>query len=687
MDLAQRIAWYCLLALVFLIPVVMGNLSAFGVSEPLFYDMFDGPKLFVLRALASVALAAWAWHIATRGGKIRFTPVDALIVAFLAWVTLSALFSIHVPTSILGKYRRYEGLLTFATYAAVYFLTLQFADRPSRIRRIAQALFWAGVVVSSLAVLQWMGADPTTWGQLTFETNRAFATYGNPDLLAGFLLFPLFVTLGLALTTESPWWRGAYWAGAILNSLALIASFVRGAWIGAVVGLILFAVLVWRHRPRLGVVDWTFSGAGILAVVVAILSSLSSSSEVTNFGSRLSSIAETNTGSAKTRFEIWDAALAAIRERPVFGYGPDTFRLIFPRFKPVEYVRDAGYLSVIDNAHNYPLQLAAGIGLPGLALLYGVFAWAAVRSGRVLFKRSEGGGALLFAGFWVAAAAYITHLMFGLSVIGSSVFLWIAIAVVLSPTARSKTVQPLRALGQAVGAAAVVAALVVVGYQGVQLYADHLFIRTLYVAGPERAALAEQAVKLSPNNDTYLSEIGLIHSDNFYALADAAMAAKQQGDPAALEAARANAKLSFDLAEAAIKSAIAFTPQEYDNYVFLAGLYSTAGDALGSADYYRKTIEISERGLELAPNGPGLIFQIGYAMNRLGDSKGAIERLNRARAMDPAYVEPGIALADLYHERKQDDLALSVLREIDAVSPDRPDVTSRMQALEAALAQ
>jgi len=42
--------------------------------------------------------------------------------------------------------------------------------------------------------------------------------------------------------------------------------------------------------------------------------------------------------------------------------GADTFRLVFPQFKPFAYVRDAGSSSVADNAHSYPLQLATGIG-------------------------------------------------------------------------------------------------------------------------------------------------------------------------------------------------------------------------------------------------------------------------------------------------------------------------------------
>ena len=82
-----------------------------------------------------------------------------------------------------------------------------------------------------------------------------------------------------------------------------------------------------------------------------------------NFALRFASIFETGEGSGLTRTEIWQAAIKAITSSPmrfIFGWGADTFRLVFPKFKPLAYTHDAGYLSVADNVHDYPLQLAAG---------------------------------------------------------------------------------------------------------------------------------------------------------------------------------------------------------------------------------------------------------------------------------------------------------------------------------------
>ncbi len=248
----------------------MSNLTFLGFQLPLTFDQFDIVKVFIQRVLGLVAIGAWAWDMALNGGKIRRTPVDWLILAFLAWVALSAVFSIHPPTAVFGKYRRFEGLLSFVNYALIYFLVLQYADRPSRIRTLAQTVFWAGVVVAGYGVLQSLGRDIVRWGKLPFEVNRAFSTYGNPDLLGGFLMFSVFISIGLALAEERLSWRAVYWTGFLLNMWCIVVAFTRSAWVGSVVGFFFLVLLAVRQRVPWKPIDWGFAGT-IGALVAAIV--------------------------------------------------------------------------------------------------------------------------------------------------------------------------------------------------------------------------------------------------------------------------------------------------------------------------------------------------------------------------------------------------------------------------------
>ena len=115
---------------------------------------------------------------------------------------MTSVTSIHPLTALFGKYRRFEGFISFLNYGVIFFLVLQLADNMRRTRALAKTLFWSGTLVSLYGVMQFLAIDPIKWGDLPFEAQRAFSTYGNPDLLGGFLVFPLAISLVLALSEE-----------------------------------------------------------------------------------------------------------------------------------------------------------------------------------------------------------------------------------------------------------------------------------------------------------------------------------------------------------------------------------------------------------------------------------------------------------------------------------------------------
>lgn len=680
MTLAQKISWWSLLAMLAIVPIAISNLTFLGMNLPISYDQFDIIKVFFQRIFGLVALAAWVWHMATRGGKVRHTPVDWAILGFLVWVAISSILSIHPPTAFFGKYRRFEGWLSFANYAVIYFLILQFADRPSRIKRIAQVLFWSGLVVTSYGVLQYLGADPLVWGTLPFEANRAFSTYGNPDLLGGFLMFSTFVSMGLALSEKNLVWRGVYWFGTLVSFACIVVAFTRSAWVGGFVGVVVFvAIAIWQ-RVEWKTEDWVFAAISLFAALVPLFRSLSNPNPVLNFGQRFASIFEFGEGSAKTRFEIWDAAMKSVADRPIFGFGPDTFRLVFPKYKPIEYVADAGYLSVADNVHNYPLQLASGIGIPGVALFYGIIGWAAARSAKVVFVRNGGPDRILLGGFWAACAAYVVHLFFGLSVTGTSFLLWLSMAVLLAPTAVSIEFRP-PSWGIAVAAVVAILAMFGVGYQFVYMQADQAYLMARIGAqGPQRTFYAERAVQLNPFNDMYRAEVGLAYTDEVIDAINRAAGAQQSGqDPTAL---LTEARTAFDRAEGSLLDTIEFVPSEYDNYVFITNLYNLGGQFFQDPTLYERSEEYAIKGIkDVEPYGPALRYQYGRMLYDTGRYEDAIRQLDFAHRMDTAYAQLTLLLAEAYQRVGRPQDALRVLRATETRSPGQAGVADAISRL------
>lgn len=678
MDVFDRIAWVCMHLMVVLVPLAISNLSVIGFRGmmPLTYDQFDIVKVFTMRALLLVAGAAWLTGLLTRGGRVRFTRVEWLVLAFLGWVLLTSITSIHPPTAIFGKYRRFEGLLSFLTYGGWFFLALQLADRPSRIRSLARSLVIGGVLVAAYGVAQRLGLDPGLWGSLPFEQRRAFSTFGNPDLLGGYLIFPLAVALGLALSEKRRELRAGWWAAFAVIGFCLLVSYVRGAWIGGTVAIGAVAIAAIIARAPWTEVDWGAAAVSVVLAAVETIRSLSSTDGVTNVVARIRSIFEFGEGSALTRFQIWQAAIAAIKERPILGWGADTFRLLFPRFKPRAYTGTAGYLSVADNVHNYPLQLASAIGIPGLLMLYGFFVWTLARSFRTVFVKDSGTERLVLAGFWAAALGYIVHLTFGLSITGSTVLLWLSLGLLLSPQA---SVREVAAPQVGLPAAAAVCGLCAALFVGnvVYLRADNMYLKArIGSQGMSRVEYAKKAVRLNPYNDMYRTEVGLAWQDLF-------ISQVMQGVQDAQSRERATYYLSQ--AEREFLSVIDFVPTEYDNYVFLANLYNQASYYLDPA-YADKAVEVARKGVAVEPFGPAIRIQLALAYMTKGEFTEAAKEAAEAADQDPNYVEAWMALGDA--RRLMGDLlgAKAAFERAVQLSGGRADAQNALMSIEASLA-
>jgi O-antigen ligase len=690
MTTFELIAWYSLQALVLLVPIAMSNmnwLSNFfpgSFQLPLTYDQFDIVKVFIMRAFAISGLLAWSFQFFFRGGKLRRTRLDWLILGFLGWVLLTSFTSISIATAMLGKYRRFEGFFSFVTYAVVYFLVVQMADRPSRIRALGRTLLISSAIVAFYGVLQYLGLDPVSWGSnLPFEAQRAFSTFGNPDLLGGFLIFPLTIAMAMALSERVVGWRIFYWTVFLLSVATWIVASVRGAWIGGTVGIAVVIVAAVLARPKIGAVDWSFAGITGAAAAALVARSLTMPGTVFNVWERLISIFKFGEGSALTRFEIWQAAIDAVKARPLFGFGADTFRLVFPAYKPLAYTKDAGYLSVADNVHNYPLQLMAGIGVIGFLLLYGLFGWALWLGVPNAFARGKGTDRLIIAGFWAAAIGYITHLMTGLSVTGSTVFLWIALAIIVAPTATEHE-HTVKRWGPVVGVA--VGALLIVAWVGNLTFvvADNYFLRGQFPSpGEDAPTLLRTAIALNPYDDMYRSMLGQSYQNQMSAWIG--QASKEQAAGTDPSTSLEQARLAMQAAADSLKETIAIVPTEYDNYLFLSGLYNQAGSYLDPA-YFADAVKAADEGIAVEPFGPGVRMQKALAQASTGDVAGAATTLDAAVNMDPNYLEIHILYAQVLAEAGRLQDALVQYKALEARDPGNTKYTAAIASLEASIA-
>ncbi|MBI4476348.1 MAG: O-antigen ligase family protein, partial [Acidobacteria bacterium] len=287
--------------------------------------------------------------------------------------------------------------------AVMWMVLVNSPDRGSgkSIAQLVTAAAAGATLVAALGVAQWWtghGLLPF-WLQQNPNITRINATFTDVNGLGSYLAMMVPIVLGLAMR-RAGLSRVSWRAAAVLLMLAVIFTASRSAWVALAIGLMVYAMAIWRfrllqhetwisrHAPRV------MAGAtSVLVLSVGMLSVYATARDVRYYDedSYVETVLYTLNLRApaqerlKGRLAFWSAAGSMIAERPLFGIGIGRF------FKDVSaYVPDPAALPrQRENAHNYFLQIAAEVGLIGLTALTAVLLAAMVRSSRVVASQGE----------------------------------------------------------------------------------------------------------------------------------------------------------------------------------------------------------------------------------------------------------------------------------------------------------
>ncbi|MBI5231401.1 MAG: O-antigen ligase family protein [Coriobacteriales bacterium] len=495
-PLPKRLAWLAVVALAVLVPVATSNFTALGFRLPFAYDQTSLPKWALVLVLTWGGMLAWTLGSLRTPQGWRLPKGWMPLAGLLAWMTLTTATSIAPAQALFGWYTRYEGLVTYLTYAALFVLVIE-ALPPSKWVVLARAMACTGGVLSLYGLAQYAGLDPTDWLAVTFETNRAFATFGNPDFFASYLIFPMAMAAALVFGETDRRYRIGAGAAFVLCLLAQVAGLSRGGWIGSAIALGLVAFGLSRKGVR--VWRWVAVAVAVIVVAALVLSLVSPFNPL----SRLATLAQGGETALSGRLDIWSAGWQAFTDRPVFGSGLSTFR-----DATVAYAV-AGPDGVPDDAHNYPLQLLVTTGVPGL-VLFTLFAGVVlVASAPHAFGRKSGDvRALCYLAAWAGVVGYLVSLLAGISLPGTSVLLWIGFGVLAAPLSEPKGVVAPAVRWTMVAATAIVCVVTAVLLVRA-LYADWAFLQARDAArrGGDRVGFARLAVRLNSLPERYQLEL------------------------------------------------------------------------------------------------------------------------------------------------------------------------------------
>jgi len=437
----------------------------------------------------------------------RRTPLDLPLLAFIASAALSTIFAVNRNVALFGTYDRWEGLLTIVTYALLFWLAVQLISGEADARGVSWSLLLSGYFIGAGAILQ-SAFGLLGGGYFREGANgpiRADVTLANPDFLGIFLAMLLPIAVAKMVSRRPGTTRILSANLVVVLALGLLATFTRAAWIGAAIGVIVVLALR-RGRfhlwPVLISVALVVGGFGVLAGVVASRPSNAQGGFGDALVARIVSIGNLNSGTEATRLKTWGDTLPLIASRPILGWGPDTFGLVYPQYQSVNKLG-----TLWDKPHQDALGVAASQGILGLL----AYIWILVAFVSAFWRgRTLRGAVALFA----ALVAYEVSIQANFSWIPTSLPFWLLAAAAIvtwAPDVKPVHVAEVPRRIAVPGLAVVTLMLVLLLIPAVVFPyladADYYATQAASDLSQARATIAE-ARRLAPYEATYAIEAG-----------------------------------------------------------------------------------------------------------------------------------------------------------------------------------
>ena len=258
--------------------------------------------------------------------------IDKLVLLYWAIATVATAFS-PVKSAAMG------GWLKLTLYLLFFALGARVLRSPRLRSWLITLLLHISLIVSIYGVRQKIfgAAQLATWNDpnspLAHQT-RAYSYLGNPNLLAGYLLGAIALSLGAIFI-----WKG--WLAKslavtifVVNSACLYFTDSRGGWLALAALLGTFCCLLYyryyRYLPRF----WRYWSIPLVISAIAISGTIAFF-QVETFRLRLLSLFVGREDSSNNfRLNVWQAVFEMIRDYPILGIGPgsEAFQQIYPMY-------------------------------------------------------------------------------------------------------------------------------------------------------------------------------------------------------------------------------------------------------------------------------------------------------------------------------------------------------------------
>ncbi|HEU5439204.1 MAG TPA: murein biosynthesis integral membrane protein MurJ [Ktedonobacterales bacterium] len=340
--------------------------------------VFDHSLGYVLALGSLPAFALLIWR--ERRGMGRWPRALWPYLAFLAWVLVGFLRSplAHSQFAI--------DVLGYLDYGMLFLLAATLLTTRKRLEQFVTAVLCTSTALAALGLAQYLlrfGGFQEAGAPLIY---RVEAIFGWSNSFAFYLILTLPLAMYRAMTARSSQ-RGAWWIALLINIVALLLTFSRGALVAVILMALVAALLLeprWRRRLLVGMAASMVVGAVLVAIP--------------QLGLQKRLLANLTTLNARTYG--WEVLLKHLHPSDPIGHGLYSSLAILGQVSPDD----------VAAPHSLYLQVFYDHGWVGLGLLLATLTLLILRAVRGALRATGEARVLLalVAGGLVAAVAQLS---------------------------------------------------------------------------------------------------------------------------------------------------------------------------------------------------------------------------------------------------------------------------------------
>ncbi len=380
------------ISLIVSIGILFGSLSL-----PQFASDRFGIGLMILFCFSIFAI-----NIYTNNFFFKFNSIDFLLLAFLFIACISTFSSYFFKESLVGLFKY---LVYFLWYLLIKGLLLNSSKK--NFIGLWNVLIVIATITSSIGIYQYIiGVEPlATWEDPTSDSlhTRVYSTLGNPNLLAGYLIGILPISIAMQFEKKiSLLNRLLNFLSSIIILLCLIFTGSRGAYLGLFAGLGFSLIVCVNYLGnKLKKKKRVVAFCGLFALLIIISSAVLFLFPVV--AERISTIFTLRENTSNSyRVNVWLSCLQMLKDNWLIGIGPgnSTFRLAYGLYMISGFDALAAY--------NIFLEIAIELGIVGF-LIFSLIVLISFLKLHALFWNEKNIFAL---GIFISIVSLLTHGVF-----------------------------------------------------------------------------------------------------------------------------------------------------------------------------------------------------------------------------------------------------------------------------------